>query len=241
LETFATPAKPPLRDFVTRKTQALLIYLALTGQAHTREALARLFWCDRSDQQASNNLRTLAGSHLLIDRQHLQFDRSRPYWIDVERFATTIQLEPVEPGSTTSGIEQLKSALALYQGDFLAGFSVSDAADFEAWALLQREHLRRLAIQGFDKLTDLYLRAGQPEAALQATKQLLTLDPWYETAYYKQMVILAQLGQRTAALAQYELCRKLLADEFATQPSSALTTLYEQLKVDTDYDSLSES
>lgn len=227
----------PLRDFVTRKTQALLIYLAVAGQAHTRQALAGLFWGNLSDQQASNNLRrvlpnlrTLVGSHLLIDRQQLQFDRTRPYWLDVEIFTNTVQVGLTATGATAQGIEQLKSALALYQGDFLAGFSLSDAPDFEVWALLQREYLRRLAILGFDKLIDLYLHTEQPEAALQATKQLLALEPWYETAYYKQMVILAQLGQRTAALTQYELCRTLLADEFAAEPSSALTTLYEQLK-----------
>ena len=76
----------PVCNFVTRKAQALLIYLAVTQQAQTRDALAGLFWGDLADEQARNNLRRvlpnlrqLVGDHLRIDRQLVAFDRLRPY------------------------------------------------------------------------------------------------------------------------------------------------------------------
>ena len=40
-----------------KKAQALLVYLALTGQPQTREHLATLLWGDRFDEQARNSLR----------------------------------------------------------------------------------------------------------------------------------------------------------------------------------------
>src|SRR5262245_34479438 len=48
---------PPLR-LRTRKTQALLAYIALPpGQPHSRDKLAALLWGDRSQAQARSRLR----------------------------------------------------------------------------------------------------------------------------------------------------------------------------------------
>lgn len=229
----------PVRAFVTRKAQALLIYVAVTQHAQSREALAGLFWGDLSDEQARNNLRRvlpnlrqLVGDHLRIDRQQVAFDRLRPYTLDIENFVTALRPLLADRESSPGLSEQLQTALALYQGDFLAGFSVDDAPEFETWALLQREHLRQMAIQGYDKLAGLYLEAQQFTAALTATNQLLTLEPWYEAAHHKQIMLLAQSGQRLAALAHYEQWRQTLTAEFSAQPAPALTALYEQLRAD---------
>src|SRR5262249_13620073 len=46
------------RDIPTRKTRALLAYLAVpAGRAHTRDKLTGLLWSDRGDEQARNSLR----------------------------------------------------------------------------------------------------------------------------------------------------------------------------------------
>ncbi len=227
----------PVRNFVTRKAQAVLIYLAATRQAQTRDALAGLFWPDLSDQQARNNLRrilpnlrTLVGTHLRIDRQLVSFDQTQPYSLDIETFAGTLRQLSTDATTENPSAEQVQIALDLYQGDFLEGFFVSDASEFETWALLQREQLRKLAKQGLDRLVESYLRTKQYDAALLITQRLLTIEPWHEATYYQQMLILAQLGQRIAALTQYERCRTMLAEEFGIQPSATLTILYEQLK-----------
>lgn len=224
-----------VRGFVTRKAQALFFYLAVTPQPQTRDALASLFWRDLSDQQARNNLRrnlpnlrSLVGSHLRIERDLVAFDRTRPYALDTAEFTDTLNV--LTPSTTAGAIDRLERALGLYHGDFLEGFSVGDAPEFEAWALVQREKLRRLAIWGYDRLADAYLERGQYEAGLEITNRLLALEPWYEAAYHKQMVVLVKMGQRGAALAQYEQCRAMLATEFGTEPAPEMTTLYEQIK-----------
>jgi DNA-binding SARP family transcriptional activator len=65
----------PLTGFASRKVQALLCYLAVTGRPHHREALAGLLWgevpeaaAQTSLRQALANLRKLAGDHQLTDR-----------------------------------------------------------------------------------------------------------------------------------------------------------------------------
>lgn len=89
----------PVKGFVTRKAEALLSYLVINRYAHQRSALAALFWPEMAEEHAQNNLRrtlsnlrTLVGSHLLIDRQTVAFARQAPYWLDVEQF--TLRLPP---------------------------------------------------------------------------------------------------------------------------------------------------
>src|SRR5919108_1547680 len=84
----------PVAGFVSRKAQALLGYLAVTGRPHSREALATLLWGDTSEaaartslRQALANLHRLGGAHLRVSRDAVAFDRARPYWLDVEAFA----------------------------------------------------------------------------------------------------------------------------------------------------------
>ena len=44
---------------IGRKALGLLVYLAVTGQPHSRDALAALFWPEARSGQARTNLRTL--------------------------------------------------------------------------------------------------------------------------------------------------------------------------------------
>jgi len=230
----------PIPNFVTRKAMALLIYLAMNPRRFTRDALAGFFWPEVAEQHARNslrrilpNLRDLVGDHLLIDRYTMAFDRTQPYWIDAEVFLsalpalqTNVQHELVRAAGQTT----LEQTLALYQGDFLDGFYVRDATPFDEWSLLQREQLRTVTIDGLIKLADYYMARGDYPSGLATTKRLLSIEPWCETAHQQQMRLLAQNNQHLAALEQYELCRTILATEFATQPSAAMTALYEQLK-----------
>src|SRR5689334_4618799 len=46
------------------------------------------------------------------------------------------------------------------------------------------------------------------------------------------MLVLARSGQRDAALAQYETCRRLLAEELGTAPTAETVALYEQIRAE---------
>src|SRR5262249_51043892 len=58
----------------------------------------------------------------------------------------------------------------------------------------------------------------------------LALDRWREQAHRQLMQALAASGQRGAALAQYERCRRILEDDLGVAPDAATTALYEQIK-----------
>jgi len=119
---------------------------------------------------------------------------------------------------------------ALYRGDFLAQFFLSDSDVFEEWALLQREHLHRQAVGSLSHLAGYYEWRGDYEQARRYVWRQVELEPWREEAHRQLMRLLALGGQRSAALAQYETCRRILAEELRVAPTDETTTLYEQIQ-----------
>ncbi len=222
-----------------KKAQALLFYLAVTADSstvqaspHSRDALATLLWGELPDVQAKQNLRNvlpdlrrLVGDHVRIERQTVFFDHTRPYWLDVEVLRRSLQ-----PSPSPLDLAVRQAAVDLYQGEFLHGFYVRDAPAFESWVVEQREQIHTLVVNALTELVGEYARNDQAAAALAANRRLLVLDPWSEPAHRQQMLLLAQTGDRAAALAQYESCRRVLAAEFGMQPLPETTALYEQIR-----------
>ncbi|MEZ4646432.1 MAG: hypothetical protein R3E31_27540 [Chloroflexota bacterium] len=78
----------------THKTQALLIYLAVTQQPHSRAALAALLWSDMPEEAARANLRmTLTrlrkavAAYLTVTRHTLAFNTAVSHVVDVTQFS----------------------------------------------------------------------------------------------------------------------------------------------------------
>jgi predicted ATPase/DNA-binding SARP family transcriptional activator len=186
------------------------------------------------------NLRRVIGDHtatppfLQVSRQEIQFDLSSDAWIDVTAFVDLAepQLAPLATVQPTDDetIRRLEEAVELYRGEFLEGFSIPDSPAFEEWTLLQRESLHRLITEALHRLADTYRERGELERALKHAWRQVELDPWREQAHRQVMWLMALSGQRSAALAQYETCRHLLAEELGVEPAQETTALYEQIR-----------
>jgi predicted ATPase/DNA-binding SARP family transcriptional activator len=218
---------------VSAKSQALLCYLAVTGRPYSREKLAGLLWGDKPEARAKANLRKslsdlrqLSEAALIITRQTVAFNRDSAYWLDVEAFESA--LAEGEPASEK--LQPLREAVELYRGEFLEGFSVREALGFEEWVLGERERLRQSVIQALDRLTVAYTARGEVAVGIEYTHRLLALEPWQEEAHRQLMTLLARSGQYSAALAQYETCRRILAEELGVEPLPETQALYQRLK-----------
>jgi WD40 repeat protein/DNA-binding SARP family transcriptional activator len=213
------------------KGMALFTYLSTSKQPCPRTTLLDLLWSDVTEKQARENLRSLLytvrqilGDYLLVTRQSVALNRDLPYWIDVEVFSDL----------TNDQVEQdpalLSKVLDLYKRDFLEGFYISNAPVFEAWLTEERRRLRNQAIVGWQKFVQHAWARQKLEDALSANTRLLGLAPWHEEAHRNQMRLLVETGQRSAALTQYDLCRRQLREELDTPPSPETIALYEQIK-----------
>ncbi len=224
----------PVRGFLSSKVQALLCYLAVTRRAHTRESLMALLWGELPEEraahglrQALSNLQKLVGTHLVITRQTVAFNTAAPHDLDTEVFRALLK----QAEAASIGIHRrLRQAVGLYTGDFLDGFYVRDAPDFNEWTVAQREHLRHRALDALHKLATYHATRGEYPAASGYLQQLLALDPWREDAHRQLMRLLAYQGQPDAAIAQYQRCRRVIAEEFGEEPAVETTALYQRIR-----------
>ena len=124
--------------------------------------------------------------------------------------------------------EALERATLLYRGDLLAGFSVNEEG-FEAWLMEERERLRELAMETLARLLSHQRKAHALAAALRTARQLLALDRLQEPVHRTLMRLHAELGQRAAALRQYQQCVTVLQRELGVEPESETIQLYQEI------------
>jgi DNA-binding SARP family transcriptional activator/tetratricopeptide (TPR) repeat protein len=233
----ATLDGQPIQGLNSVYLRALLAYLAVErGRVHTREALASLLWSERPDQEAVSalrhalaNLRGALGDPgapsplLLVTRSSVQLHPGGDYWLDVAEFERLAGQD----------LSDLTEAVKLYRGPFLHGLSVADSPAFEEWMLFKGEETRRRVLSLLEQLTSLQLaRRATAEAARWARRQL-ELEPYREAAHRQLMAALALGGERPAALAHYEACHRLLAEELGCEPDDETQALCAQIRAGT--------
>lgn len=224
---FAPSRIEPISDFSSTKSQALLAYLACTRRRHTRDALATMLWGEFDDEAAKTslrqslaNLKKLAGEHLRIERDAVEFDTHSSYTLDVEAFERDAR----------GDVAARNRAVASYAGDLLKGLVVKNAPEFEEWLVVERERLRQLAADTLRWLARNEADAGDAGAAIAHLRALIPLDPLDESACRQLMLLLARNDQRTTALAQYETLARALQSELGVPPEAETTRLRERIR-----------
>ena len=230
-----------LSHLITGRAAALLTYLLVTRQPHSRTQLADLLWADVPEQQAKTNLRyrlsdlrKVVGDYVIANNETVTFNEELPHWVDVTAFTTYMTTATVTtvaiPTTPTVEPDLLQELLNLYKGEFLSSFQLEEAPVFESWMQAQRHYLHDLRIKGLQLRTQQHLMQGDYVAGLALNQDLLTLEPWREEVHRQRMVLFALSGQRNAALKQYTRCCQVLAQELDVPPMPETTKLYEELK-----------
>ncbi|MCB0133421.1 MAG: hypothetical protein KDD78_21300, partial [Caldilineaceae bacterium] len=217
-----------------RKNDALLAYLAVTGQPQHRAHLASLFWPDTTTSRAFANLRT----HLSALRQTIGTDRlctaEDIVWLapeqirlDVADFRQSLAATQAEAqGDADGGQTALAKAVTLYTGAFMDGFSLADCAAFEEWQFFLREEFHQLFMGALSRLVYHARAAGKLDDATKYARRLVTQDPLDEEVHRTLMQLYTQRGQWAAARRQYESCRHMLKTELGVAPAAETTALF---------------
>ena len=171
---------------------------------------------------------------LRIDRDTIQRNPHADVALDVTQLRA--HLAAVERHTHHDSIvcadcaNQLARAVELYRGAFLQQISVPDSVAWEEWALLTREQLHGQMLDALAQLMAYHEARGEDDQARQYAWRALAQEAWDEAAHRCLMRVYARSGQRSAALAQYERCRKVLADELGIAPAAETTALYEHIR-----------
>ncbi|MEP7188823.1 MAG: BTAD domain-containing putative transcriptional regulator, partial [Roseiflexaceae bacterium] len=237
----------PIASFESNKVWALLAYLLVEAdRPHQRDALAGLLWPNQPDPVARHNLRQAlanlrqglgdaqaAPPFLLITRATIQFNTVSAYDLDVSALVTALDASARhshhQPDACAICARQRRQAVALYRGSFLDQFFVHDSVTFDEWLFLKREYFQQRVLDALDLLVGYYQRRGEYADATNMARRMLELDPLREAAMRDLMRLLAISGQRNAALAQYERCRRLLQAELGIEPEAETIALYQRI------------
>ncbi len=248
----------PVTDFATDNARALLAYLSVeAGQAHRRDALAGLLWPDQPSRKARLSLRQAlyhvrqaigdrdadppseaegkqSTPFLLTTRHTIRFNPQSDHWLDVAAFTALAEAcgrhRHRSRGTCLPCLRSMERMVALYQGEFLERFSAGNSRLFEEWVLLRREWLHREAMEALVHLANHHERRGETRQARRYAHRQVEMEPWREEAHRQLMRLLALVGQRSAALAQYKVCRRTLAEELHVEPTDQTTALYESIR-----------
>jgi TolB-like protein/DNA-binding SARP family transcriptional activator len=218
LGTFAAVAGAdgaPALDLVSPRHRALLSYLALQPDySESRERLAALLWGDSTDGQARKRFR----QSLLRLRRELE--TAGVGLLNGERDTLSLDPESVSVDareflrlSASSAEQDIDAAAELYRGELLDGVNLDNGA-FEDWLRRERFKFRSIAAQVFERGTRAHATRGNADGAIAAAERLVALDPSDEAAQRQLISLLARQRGKSAALAQAEMARRYLKEEF---------------------------
>ncbi|NUM43396.1 MAG: tetratricopeptide repeat protein [Anaerolineales bacterium] len=219
---------------------ALLAYLAVTAQPHSRESLITFFWPESDPSVAFASFRSLlaklkktVGEFLEIQRDSLAL-LPQSLKVDVQHFRTLLSCSLPHPKTEACPrcAPSLTEAAQLYRGDFLAGFTLRNSSPFDDWQRTQTESLRREFIGILQRLISWHTRLGDHETVLAYARRWVALDPLDEAAHRMLIQHFLRTHQNAAAQEQYANCLRLFREEMGTTPSLSLERLAKEFAPD---------
>ena len=145
--------------------------------------------------------------------------------LDIDEYLTLFHRarKAEQAGDVKNAILHANSAIQLYRGDYLA----EDL--YVLWAELKREELRTVHIDLLRRTADLHESQGSSRKSIELYKMILKIDPCFEEAYQKLMLIYAKRGMRTEAIRVFEECRRSLERDVGVDPDKLTLSIYRRI------------
>src|SRR5918997_376411 len=231
--------------FGTKKALALLCYLAVEGKKYPRRKLAELLWPRSNERHARTDLRsTLSRLRKALGEGG---GSSGGVELDLGTLETAVSIARSETSVPPLGaslrdrsvndtgehgdrLAHLEGTLGIYGGEFMEGFSLGDAPEFELWLETERERWRALFGELCERVARLQAEAGRLEEAIGTARLWTEHAPLEEDAHRRLMEVLSYGGDGEGALRAYEDFRGALRRKLGSEPSSRLTELADRLR-----------
>jgi DNA-binding SARP family transcriptional activator/pimeloyl-ACP methyl ester carboxylesterase len=206
----------------SKKTRALLAYLAVTDRPHSRDRLCAMFWPVPDDPRAAlrwslTRLRPLIDEpdcrRIIADRESVGLDLNRAT-VDILSLR-----DLARNGTDAIPTDVLRQATEALEVDFLEGLDLPDCHEFQGWRTGEREQMRRLRER---LLMALVTRLeDEPDEALGHARALSLLAPANEAAQAMLVRLLRAAGRWREAEEQFQRAQRRL-EEFKVVSSGAL-------------------
>lgn len=227
----------------TRKALALLTYLAVSGTSASRDTLTALLWSDLDSNRGRGALRrtlsvlrkALGNRWLAVDSDRVRLETDAVYLDseDARRLEETVEAHHEQSSEVCLDcLRCLERAASLYRGEFMAGFYVRDAPEFESWQLHEADRVRRRHSSVLARLADAVAARGDFARSVDIARQRVAVTPLDEAAHRQLMTALVWAGDRAAALRQYKDLVRVLDEELGVPPLPETSALEERILLD---------
>jgi len=192
----------------SKKTRALLAFLALTAKPQRRDRLCEVFWDIPDDPRgalrwALSKIRPIVNDP---DRERLLADRER---VTLDTVDIDIDIRGIEQSLFTSNLKLgfLEDIASQLEEPLLEGIDLPDLGLFQQWIIAERVELDHLRARLFSRLAR---HTGlPPDKALAWTRKWLDHEPYQTEAATLLLTQLDQLGQERDRLeAERELSER---------------------------------
>ncbi|MDI7246175.1 MAG: BTAD domain-containing putative transcriptional regulator [Bacillota bacterium] len=147
-------------------------------------------------------------------------------WVDADEFESLVEKGTrLEAADATGACDVLRSALQLYQGDFL-----QDCL-YEDWASVERERLFATYLRAAQRFAELLLGKDEVDECVHVCEQILARDPCWEEAYRLLMKCYLARRNRAMAVRTYERCATALHAEMGVYPAPETSRLLERARL----------
>jgi DNA-binding SARP family transcriptional activator len=199
--------------------QRLLAFLALSDRPQARVHTAGVLWPDADEHHASANLRStlwrLSGitPPLVVREPSLRL--STDIAVDV-RSAYPLASRVLDPSISIADLGPDPTSWFVH--DILPDWN-------EEWVLIERERFRQVRLHSLEALCDRFAEAGLMMQAIEAGFAAVTADPFRESGHRALIRAHMREGNRSEAIRQYLLYRRILDEELGIEPTVGLTQL----------------
>ncbi len=212
----------------TRKALAIVALVAAEGRPFARDELAAMFWPEADDEAARGALRrTLSSLRSAVGDTGLVIGRTQ---VALDPAASSVDLAELERLASSVRPADLEAAASLARGPFLAGFALRDSPAFDDWHAARATRVERTVGTLLQRLADARLEAGDAEGAVEVARRRVELDPLDEIGQRRLIGLLAQAGDRAAAIHQYRELVALFDRELGVAPLRETTDLYDAIR-----------
>jgi DNA-binding SARP family transcriptional activator len=200
--------------------QRMLGCLVLNGNGQRRDVLAGRLWSELSQERAQANLRTAVWRIRQTLPGVVACSRDT-VWLNADMSVDYHEMTSLAGRLLHHSVDQdelRQVPFDLLASDLLPGWD-------EEWVLIDRERHRQLRMHALEALSTQLTDIGEYGLAVDCAYAAIGIEPLCESATRTLLRACLAEGNRAEALRQYDLFRRLLAEETGLQPSRQLTDL----------------
>lgn len=225
----------------TKALELLCFLLVHADRPQTRETLADALWPDVPHAAARRYLRqtlwrlgtalascsgaSRAERFVVADQRWVQLHTPSRWSVDVHVVDAAYRgtRDIVAGDLSAEQVRELDRAVALHRGDLMAAW-------YHDWCVEQRDERKRILVALLEKLAAFCEAHRLHARGIDHASAVLKHDPTREPAHRQLMRLNAAIGDRGAALRQFDACAHVLNDEFGVAPSLATIALRDRIR-----------